>query len=59
MNVIIPIDDKYCNVIDNYVEYISGNKIAITYRDYLLNIIFLVQNYFILTNHYNINITYL
>jgi len=36
VNVVIPIPDKYCHVISNYVDYITGTKIPITSRQNLL-----------------------
>ena len=36
VNIVIPITDKYCNVIDNYVEFTNGNEVPITSRERLL-----------------------
>ena len=51
VNISISVDDKYCTVIDNYVEYVRGNEIAITSRDRLLlcfqlNTLFIDDEYF-------------
>jgi len=36
VDVTIPVDDKYCTVVEHYVEYVGGNKTPITSRDRLL-----------------------
>jgi len=36
VNVIIPIPDKYCSVVNNYVDYLNGNKVPITSKQLLL-----------------------
>jgi len=51
VDVNIRIPDKYCIVIDNYVEYIRGNGIPCTRRDrlllcFLLNTLFIDDVYF-------------
>jgi len=51
VDIIIPIPDKYCNVVDNYVEYTKNNKVSITSRERLflcfqLNALFIDESYF-------------
>jgi len=51
VDVVIPVPDKYCTVIDNYVEFTRGNKIPITSRERLflcfqLNTLFIDDIYF-------------
>jgi len=50
-NITIPVPDRYCSVINNYVEYISNNKVPITNRQHLLlcfhlNTLFIDDGYF-------------
>ena len=51
MNIDISVDDKYCNVIDNYIEFLGRNEMAITSRERLLlyfqlNTLFIDDTYF-------------
>jgi len=50
-DVIIPVPDKYCTVIDNYVEFVLGNQVPITSRERLLlcfhlNTLLIDESYF-------------
>ena len=51
VDVIIPVPDKYCSVIDKYVEYVNDQQAPITSRERLflcfqLNTLFIDDNYF-------------
>ena len=36
VDVVIPVPDKYCTVIDNYIKFVNGNQVLITSRERLL-----------------------